>query len=319
MVQPPESVAGMSHPPASLVAAMTEHLRRLGLLVVKAALPRLRVAEEWLADPARALFEARALRVVGDRLPSGDVPRVLFTDADHALFGMVCAPKDAVPWKMALLQGTVNIAVARQVGALLGRLHAATWEDAALAREFAGLALFEQLRLQPYHERTAQVAEARGEPDLAALLRAGAAQMREGRTTLVHGDFSPKNLLIHAGGVVCLDFEVAHWGNPDFDTAFLLTHLALKAIHRPDAAAALRAAAEIFLSTYAEVLGHRSLARVREGAVRQAGCLLLARADGKSPAEYLDEHGRARARALGAGVLRGAVREVAALFNGGEG
>src|SRR5438874_1502132 len=104
--------------------------------------------------------------------------------------------------------------------------------DADLARHFDDLALFHQLRLDPYHARAAQVAEERGEEDVAALLRAGAAEMTRDRVTLVHGDFSPKNLLVHPGGVMALDFEVVHWGNPDFDTAFLLTHLTLKAAHR---------------------------------------------------------------------------------------
>ncbi len=328
--------------PATLIEASYAHLRRLGIItgsatppwralgggisnwvvlfdcgegvVVKGALARLRVREEWLADPTRAVLEGRAMAALGGRLPPGDLPRVLFIDEDRHLLGMSRVRATAAPWKDALLRGEVAVGVARQVGALLGRLHGAVWGDRDLAARFDDLALFRQLRLDPYHERAARVADERGERDLATLLRAGATEMTRNRATLVHGDFSPKNLLAHAGGVTALDFEVVHWGNPDFDTAFLLTHLALKAIHRPDAAMALREAARVFLDAYTAELGQRPVGEVTSGALRQAGCLLRARADGKSRAEYLDEAGLARARALGAAVLRGRITDVMELF-----
>ena len=338
---PGQSTAG-DEPPAELLEASYAHLCDLGVaspdampswrllgggvsnwviffecgegVVVKAALPRLRVRDEWLADPSRAVLEGRAMAALGARLPPGDLPRVLFVDEALHVVGMTCAPAGAYPWKEALLRGEVDTHVAHQVGALLGRMHAAAWGDADLARRFDDLVLFHQLRLDPYHERAAQVAEERGEQDVAALLRAGAAEMTRDRVTLVHGDFSPKNLLVHPGGVMALDFEVVHWGNPDFDTAFLLTHLTLKAAHRPALAPAYEHAARIFLAAYTATLSRRPADEVAGGALRQAGCLLVARVDGKSPAEYLDAAGRARARALGVAILRGTITAVPDLF-----
>lgn len=331
-----------SGPPEALIEAAWGHLRALGLIaagerpawrllaggvsnwvlrfecgggvVVKAALARLRVAEEWLADPRRAVLEGRAMAALGERLPSGDVPRVLFVDERMYLLGMTAAPDEAVPWKEALLRGEVDCVVAARVGALLGRMHGAAWGDGALAARFADLTLFRQLRLDPYHERAAVVAEARGERELARLLRAGAEEMTRERVTLVHGDYSPKNLLVHGGGVLALDFEVVHWGNPAFDTAFLLTHLALKAAHRPAEAAMYCQAALAFLAAYTESLGRGGVDEVTGAALRQAGCLLRARADGKSRAEYLDERGLATARRLGAGILLGEITGVHELF-----
>ncbi|HVA92822.1 MAG TPA: phosphotransferase, partial [Chloroflexota bacterium] len=283
-------------------------------VVVKQALAQLRVREEWLADPRRAVLEGYAMATLGERLPVGDVPHVLFVDEESCLLGMTSAPEQAAPWKQSLLRGEADPRDAAGVGALLGRMHGAAWEDGDLARRFGDLALFEQLRLDPYHAYTARMAEQRGELDLAGLLRSGAQDMREDRRTLIHGDFSPKNLLVWDGTVMALDFEVVHWGNPDFDTAFLLSHLALKAIHVPAAATRCAACARAFLDAYTVALGRRSAAVVEGGALRQAGCLLSARADGKSPAEYLTPRERLRARALGAAVLRGAVDSVADLF-----
>jgi 5-methylthioribose kinase len=334
-------------PPRSLIETACAHLARLGWtapgdacppwrllgggvsnwvirfdvgpgVVVKQALAQLRVREEWLADPRRAVLEGYAMATLGERLPEGDVPRVLFVDEDACLLGMSAAPEQAKPWKELLLRGEADPRTARAVGALLGRMHRAAWSDPELARRYADLTLFEQLRLDPYHAYTARLAEQRGDHDLAASLRSGAQAMRENRQTLVHGDFSPKNLLVWDQSVLALDFEVVHWGNPDFDTAFLLTHLALKGIHRPAAAAACGACARAFLDAYIATLGLQAAEVVENGALRQAGCLLSARADGKSPAEYLSPDGRLRARALGAAVLRGEVHTVAGLFSSRE-
>src|SRR2546421_5401308 len=134
--------------------------------------------------------------------------------------------------------------------------------------------------------------------------------MTRERVTLVHGDFSPKNLLVHSGGVMALDFEVVHWGNPAFDTAFLLTHLTLKAAHRPALAPAYGNAARIFLKAYTETLDRRAADEGASGALRQAGGLLGARVGGKSPAEDLDAAGRGRARAPRRALLPGTITVV---------
>ncbi|MGH2409353.1 MAG: phosphotransferase family protein [Chloroflexota bacterium] len=342
-----EAVPTADGPPDSLIAIARGHLARLGLVapdtqpswrllgggvsnwvirfeaaqgvVVKQALAQLRVQEEWLADPRRAVLEGQAMATLGARLPEGDLPRVLFVDEAACLLGMTSAPEHALPWKHLLLQGDADPRDAAAVGGLLGRLHGAAWDDPQLATHYGDLKLFEQLRLDPYHAHAARAAERRGEPALARSLRAGAQALREDRRTLVHGDFSPKNLLIHDHGAMALDFEVVHWGNPDFDTAFLVTHLALKAIHLPMAADQYAVCARAFLDAYTHVLGRCPADAVEGGALRQAGSLLVARADGKSPAEYLSPAGRLRARALGAAVLRGELHRISDLFSSQEG
>jgi len=44
----------------------------------------------------------------------------------------------------------------------------------------------------------------------------------------VHGDVSPKNILVGPKGPVLLDAECAWFGEPAFDLAFCLNHLLLK-------------------------------------------------------------------------------------------
>ena len=123
---------------------------------------------------------------------------------------------------------------------------------------------------------------------------------------LVHGDFSPKNLLVTPDSrLLLVDHEVAHWGHPAFDVGFVVSHLCLKAIRFRAAGHAgvyLDAAAAV-LDAYAEEVGELRIG-LGPFAVRVTGALLLARVDGKSPVEYLTgESDRAMARALGGEAL----------------
>lgn len=266
---------------------------RSGDMVVKQARPRLRVPEEWLAKQERAVTEAGALRLVADETP-GAVPDVLDVDPGAFVVTVRRAPATWGDWKQQLLAGVVDPAVAVELGRLLARWHqldvsAAPWLDDAEA--------FDQLRVDPYLRTIA-----RRHPDLAPMVDPLVARLARTRRCLVHGDFSPKNVLVGREGLWVIDFEVAHLGDPVFDVAFLTNHLVLKAIHRPDDLRALAQCAERFWETY--------LAGVPDGWFGEAsyvlshlGALLVARVDGKSPAEYLGAAGQRAARELGRSLL----------------
>ena len=93
-----------------------------------------------------------------------------------------------------------------------------------------------------------------------------------------------------------IDWEVVHRGDPVFDLAFLLNHLLLKTIHRPQAREGYEACGRAFLDAYGRDVDLQYLLGL-------IGCLMLARVDGKSPAEYLTEPGRERARSAGIALL----------------
>ena len=109
-------------------------------------------------------------------------------------------------------------------------------------------------------------------------------------------------MLLGEQGLWVIDFEVAHVGNPVFDLAFLTTHLVLKSLHRPADSELYRACASEFLDTYQEVAGE-GLVPSDQSLGLQVGCLLLARVDGKSPAEYLTPEEQTAARQLGARLV----------------
>lgn len=266
-------------------------------LVVKHALPRFRVAAEWLVPTERALFEAQALELMAKLAPEA-VPRLVDIDPDTSTLVMEAAPPSWRPWKALLLEGVADPAVAARLGALLRTLHAETGSV-----DIGSAESFHAQRVDPYF-RTVQ----RRHPGLAGRIDVHVDRMLATRRCVVHGDYSPKNVLTGDGGLWVIDWEIAHRGDPAFDLAFLVNHLLLKAIHRPEARAGYEACSAAFLDAY------RADGEDLEHVLGLVGCLMLARVDGKSPAEYLSAKGRTQARSAGTAMLSDPPRSLADAF-----
>lgn len=251
--------------------------------VLKQALGKLRVQHEWLSDRRRILREAWGMRLANTFWPPGAVPEVLHEDPKNFLIVMTAAPPEAVPWKSLLLQGKAPEHVAKKAGQLLGLLFQKTWQDPVLQAKLGDLKIFDELRLDPYYRFTAQQ-----HPDVAEVLMDLVNEYPRRCCALVHGDWSPKNLLVSCSGVTAIDFEVIHFGDPGFDVAFLWNHLLLKSFFRPEDRAGYHRAAREFWNALVEVVPSKAELILRS-ALRHLGGLLLARIDGKSPVEYITE------------------------------
>jgi fructosamine-3-kinase len=273
-------------------------------LVLKQALPQLRVADTWEADPSRALREAQALRLLHGLTPD-TVPECLDADDERFVLVMPHAPQDWVDWKSQLLDGDGLANTPSRLGRLL-----ATWQVATRSGVDGLLqdrTAFEQLRVDPYY-RTVMSRR----PDLTEPIGLHMDGMLATQTCLVHGDFSPKNVLTGPGGMWVIDMEVAHVGDPAFDVAFLVSHLILKSIRRPSATAGYRAAVECFISSYRTHAAEHAPPLTRVSA--HVGCLLLARVIGKSPVEYLDASQQHQAVGIGQALVRQPPSHVAGLW-----
>ena len=269
--------------------------------VFKQALPKLRVKDDWPFDRRRIFIERDCMAYLGRLLLQGSVPCVRFSDDENYVFGMSCAPSVGVLWKQALLEGQIDCTVAERVGVLLSEIHNRTATNPWTRERFSSNQNFIEGRVDPYH-RTA----ANANPDLAPVIDAEVQRMLGTRLTLVHGDYSPKNIFVYPDHVLLLDFEVAHLGDPAFDTAFCLNHLILKAIKFPERSGSHLAAAGRFWHVYAEWLTPGLDPEIEATTIRELGCLLLARIDGKSKIEYItDEPTRAFARDLAREILLG--------------
>jgi 5-methylthioribose kinase len=264
--------------------------------IVKQALPKLRVSDTWLASPERARTEAAALLLVSKIAPTS-VPRVLDFNLESNIITLECAPFSWRNWKDDLLAGEVDVDVASWLGQTLANIHSTTAADAETRETFDQTDAFEQLRIAPYYRTTAERL-----PELAGAINARIDRLSQRRVCLVHGDFSPKNVLVGAEGRWVIDFEVAHFGSPVFDLGFLVNHLLLKAVFRRELADRYLECAQAFLDTYQSAVVTPLREPISE-ILAEAGCLMLSRVDGKSPAEYLTEPQREDARRLGRKLL----------------
>ena len=255
------------------------------VVCVKRALPRLKVAAEWNVPVERNRFEVEWLRVAGTVAPH-NVPGLLGEDRGSGTFAMAWLPPATYPvWKSLLMDGVGEVRTAREVGDVFGRIHAATADRPDIAARFATDALFHAIRLDPY-----LVTAAWAHPDVEAPLLDLVRVTATTRRVLVHGDASPKNILVGPEGPVILDAECAWFGDPAFDVAFLLNHLALKSALHPERRAAHRAMCDALVDAYRAHVRWEPWGALEARVARLLPGLMLARVDGKSPVEYLVGH-----------------------------
>ncbi|MGH7192539.1 MAG: phosphotransferase family protein, partial [Candidatus Saccharimonadales bacterium] len=280
-------------------------LDRLGAdFVLKQARPQLRTPEPWFSSVERIWREIDVLHACQRVLLAEPIrpitpphtllaatPRVLHEDRENYAFAMTAAPPDHRVWKADLLGGRVEPIIADACGRLLGRLHAGTWHDAQVADQLDDRRLFDELRLDPYYRQVARVC-----PEHRADFERLIDTVLGERHCLVHADFSPKNLLVYNGGLLLVDFETGHYGDPAFDLGFFLSHLVLKAAyHAPGHQAYLALTTRFWKSYQAEleqVIADGQWHALRRRAIMNfAGCA-WARLDGKSQIDYLPDEGR---------------------------
>jgi aminoglycoside phosphotransferase (APT) family kinase protein len=276
-----------------------------GPVCAKRALPKLRVAADWRAPIERNQYEARWMQVAEAAVP-GSAPRVL---GQHPGLGVLVMswlpPTDHRLWKELLRQGHADVGTAQAVGRTLARIHAHSAARAELAPQFDTDAIFFDIRLEPYLLATAEK-----HPELASALRTLVSNTQAHKHALVHGDVSPKNILIGPAGPVLLDAECAWWGDPAFDLAFCLNHLLLKCLWNRPARAGFLACFGALAEAYLEGVDWEPRAALEQRAAALLPGLFLARVDGKSPVEYigLEAQRNAVRRTAGALLKRAAPR-----------
>lgn len=269
-------------------------------IVLKQARGQLRTAQPWFSSVERIWREADVLRTCSRLLAAEEpgtgttdelvavTPQIVFEDHDMYLLAMTAAPEPNSVWKHELLAERLNSRIAAACGRLLAALHGGSWRDAELERRLGDRALFDELRVDPYY-RTLALAR----PEARELADELIGSLRDHACSLVHADFSPKNLLVHEDGLMMVDFETGHFGDPAFDLGFFLSHLVLKACFKSPRHAGYLALSDVFSDTYSRSMSTRigddELARLWCRGVRHfAGCT-WARLDGKSPVDYLTD------------------------------
>ena len=260
-------------------------------LVVKQALPELKTKAKWVADQRRAIVEADAMRIYHSITPNS-VPELIDIDPDNFTLTMSRLPHSCTNWKQDMLEGRVYPEMGEKLGTVLAQWHNAAAQSAEIKDKFMEDSLFEQLRVSPFYRSVKDK-----NPNLHNVISNLIDEITTIKTTLVHGDFSPKNILATSDhSPIVLDFEVAHTGNPVFDLAFVSAHLLCKVIRADNLSERtdLIATANNFLAAYRQT----SRLSVAESLAHHVALIALARVEGVSPVNYLDQSAQDRLVAL---------------------
>lgn len=266
-----------------------------GPVCVKSARARLKVAQRWEVPVIRNAYEVDWFRTAATVAPDA-VPRILGHDPGRGLFVMeYLDPARYRVWKALLRDGEVDPSVALAVARILVSIHRGTAGDPEVAGRFQTDDLFFAIRPEPY-----LLATATRNPDVAERLHELADTTMRNKKALVHGDISPKNILVGPRGPVILDAECAWYGDPAFDLAFCLNHLLLKCLWRPAAMAEYLHCFDAMAAAYVRDVDWEPAVAIEARTAHLLPGLLLGRIDGKSPVEYITDD-----------VQRGLVRSVA--------
>jgi thiamine kinase-like enzyme len=302
--------------------------------VIKQSRPQLRTRDPWFSDLARIYREQEVMQVLWPLLP-GVVPEVLFVNRENYVYAMSEAPKDAISWKSELLSGSIDLALGEAAGRVLAGIHGASAQAPEFRTHFSDLTVYDQLRIDPFYRR---VQERR--PEVADAVGGIIEQMLTVKEALCHGDYTPKNFLVHSvvsrdaessersaganpalrsedsasrltidrGGqsrFTLVDYETAHFGDPTMDLGMFTAHIMLKTARLPTRRHDYHRLTQAFWRGYSQHGTYRPADELEQRGVQHLGALLLARIDGTSPVEYLpEEEKRDAVRRVGRQILQ---------------
>jgi len=301
-IGPTATLTALAGGVSSLVAVVDDRDEQW---VVKSPLNRLAVDQEWTVDRARGANEAAALANLQGHLGPADTPRLRFFDAEQTIIGLEYIAGPPPTYKEELLEGRADPDTIESLGSATAYLHRHTFPPS-----LAGVgprSLFDDLRLDPYYRFAARQRPELG-PALTALIDETLSTPDQGP---VHGDLTPKNVLVRAGRPVIVDWEVAHVGDMAFDLATMTAHLFAKALRTAPVGGAepLLDSVRLFSAAYDGPVD-------RARTLRHTGAVLVARLYGKSPVDYLDDPAaRWRAHRVGVAALLGTVTDLDSLLD----
>lgn len=271
--------------------------------ILKQACKQLRVKDLWLSDPARIEREFIFLSAFKSLAQNSYLTEPLWHDNQNHVLAMSLAPAPATAWKTDLLGKIADPVRAMQAADLLAAIHN---KGGSLKKTFPGLldkTIFQQLRIEPFYERLALQF-----PEYSVKINSLRNALLEGNATLCHGDFSPKNLLLHPNGITLVDHETAHFGDFTMDLGLFLAHLVLKCIYAKSNRSSYAELIRSFINAYQNHAGKCDL-NLQQSALGHLGVVLLTRVSGTSQVDYLDETQKQEARMLAQTLLKGDIKD----------
>ena len=203
---------------------------------------------------------------------------------ENYIYGREAVPEYSVMWKTDLMEGLLDFNVAEQSIRALAEVHEKCAFNKDIEKTFADNSFFEDLRISPYLERVVEV-----HPSLEEYMAPLIERLMKEKQTLIHGDFSPKNIMVTDRKACILDFEVAHFGHASFDLAFFANHFLLKSIWNKKLRDSFLNMLKLMMDLYFSEVSFTDPVVLEKQTIELLALMLLARVDGKSPVEYLNE------------------------------
>ena len=277
---------------------------------IKRALEKLTVKEDWFAPINRNNFEAAYFKACQNIIPNS-FPKILGHDDKNYILAMEWFnPKSYILWKKKLLDMTFEIKDGKTISNILNKKHAYFYNKSNYKKQFENDKTFFDIRIEPYILFTAK-----SYPQHENYFFNVAKSLVSNKKTVIHGDFSPKNILIGSDFPVILDAETACWGDPVFDLAFCNNHIILKSILNLSNKKKYMSLSKEFINSYIDNINWEEKSNLRDRFLKLTPLLILARLDGKSPIEYYKDKHIKKARALSLKILNDKIKDINNLFS----
>ena len=249
---------------------------------IKRSLPKLRVKKEWLADPKRLKYEYLWLKHCKKIIPKS-IPKIYkFSSKKDFLILEYLDEKKYKNYKTELFKNKIDVKIISKISKDLFKIHKHSSSKSIKKIFYKNSKNFYDLRLDAYFNEVARV-----HPELNIKVKKIIRSYNKNSSTLVHGDFSPKNMLIFKKNIKYIDAETCNYGDPAFDVVFFTNHLLIKSIHIPLKQSEFIKCYKNFFNTYLKLINKNERQKFFKRCIEMIPIMLMARIDGKSPVEYI--------------------------------
>jgi len=250
---------------------------------IKRSLRKLLVKKKWIANTNRIKYEYLWLKHC-KKIINRNIPKTFeFNNKKKYIVMEYLNDSKYITLKQLYFNKVVNIKTIKLISKHLYKIHSNS-KNLKTKKLFDGnKSNFYDLRLDPYFNEVGRIY-----PKYKKYIKNINKNYFEHSSTLVHGDFSPKNILIGKNKIIYLDAECCNFGDPVFDLVFFANHLLIKSIFIKDKSQEFIKSYLIFYKEYLNNLNLKNYKSYIDRIIKMTPIMLLARIDGKSPVEYLN-------------------------------
>ena len=251
---------------------------------IKRSLKRLLVKKKWIVNTNRIKFEYLWLKHCQNILKRNIPNTYEYNNKKKYIVMEYLKNSRFKTLKQLYFNKIININTIKLISKHLYKIHSNS-NNYKTKETFEGnYKNFYDLRLDPYFNEVGRVY-----PKYKEYIKKINENYIKNSNTLVHGDFSPKNILVGKNKIIYLDAECCNFGDPVFDLVFFTNHLLIKSIFFKDKSQEFIKLYFYFYKEYLNNLSVKNFNSYVNRIIKMTPIMLLSRVDGKSPVEYINK------------------------------